>query len=136
MLYLYYLIWKIITNVCTDLTIVTEKLMELFTPLDPEKIDTLGDYLGLPQSEGARIQQDYQSPTQRKEAYLDRYVHQHPCPKWSDVAVVLRSVILPQRADFVENTYVKGTQDTQLLSVHKFNDQYRMPVLHACMHVQ
>ena len=90
--------------------------MELFAPLDPEKVDKFGgeDYIGLPQSEIDRIQEDYQSPTQRKEAYLDLYVHQHPCPTWGKVAEVLRSrrVNLPQQADLVENTYVKGTQDT------------------------
>ena len=98
---------------CTDLTITTEKLMELFAPLDPEKVDELGGkcYLGLPQSEIDRIQKDYQSPTQRKEAYLDLYVHQHPCPTWGQVAEVLRHrVKLPQQADLAENTYVKGTQ--------------------------
>ena len=90
--------------------------MELFAPLDPEKVDELGGKycLGLPQSEIDRIQKDYQSPTQRKEAYLDLYVHQHPCPTWSQVAEVLRhiAVNLPQQADLVENTYVQGTQDT------------------------
>ena len=91
--------------------------MELFAPLDPEKVDKLGGegYLGLPQSEIDRIQKDYQSPTQRKEAYLDLYVHQHPCPTWSQVAGVLRDKYkcnLPLQADLVKNTYVKGTQDT------------------------
>ena len=99
----------------TDLTITTEKLMELFAPLDPEKVHELGGrgYLGLPQSEIDRIQKDYQSPTQRKEAYLDLYVHQHPCPDWREIARVLRQwVYLRQQADLVENTYVKGTPDT------------------------
>ena len=89
--------------------------MELFAPLDPGKVDKLGlkSYLGLPQSEIDRIQKDYQSPTQRKEAYLDLYVHQHPCPSWSQVAVVLRNrVDFSQQAELVKNTYVKGTQDT------------------------
>ena len=88
--------------------------MELFAPLDPKMVDKLGGegYLGLPQSEIDRVQKDYQSPTQRKEAYLDLYVHQHPCPTWSLVAEILRWVSLPQQADLVENTYVKGTQDT------------------------
>ena len=89
--------------------------MELFAPLDPEKVDELGgeNYLGLPQSEIDRIQRNYQSPTQRKEAYLDLYVHQHPCPTWSLVADVLRGKYrcnLPQQADLVENTYIKGVQ--------------------------
>ena len=89
--------------------------MELFAPLDPEKVDQLGgEYrLGLPQSEIDRIQKDYQSPTQRKEAYLDLYVHQHPWPTWRQVAEILHNwVDLPQQADLVENTYVNGTQDT------------------------
>ena len=99
--------------VYTDLTITTEKLMELFAPVDPKKVDVLGGGgLGLPQSEIDRIPKDYQSPTQRKEAYLDLYVHQHPCPTWRRVARVLRQVNLHQQADLVENTYVKGTQDT------------------------
>ena len=88
--------------------------MELFAPLDPEVVDRLGgkDYLGLPKSEINRIQKDYQNPTRRKEAYLDIYVHQHPCPTWNQVAGVLCYwVDLPQQADLVENTYVKGTQD-------------------------
>ena len=89
--------------------------MELFATLNSKEVDELGDekHLELPQSEIARIQKDYQSPTQRKEAYLDLYVHQHPCPTWSDVAVILRNCAnLRQQADLVENTYVKGTQVT------------------------
>ena len=88
--------------------------MEVFALLDPEKVDELGGYLDLPKSEMDRIQKDYQSPTQRKEAYLDIYVHQHPYPTWSQIARVLRWVHLPHQADLVENTYVKGTQDTLL----------------------
>ena len=89
--------------------------MELFAPMDPKEVDRLGGkrYLGLPQSEIDRLQKDYQSPTQRKEAYLDLYVHQYPCPTWRQVAFVLHHrVNLPQQADLVKNTYVKGTQDT------------------------
>ena len=102
---------------CIDLTLTTEKLMTLFAPLDPGKVDKLGgeDYLGLPQSEIDRLQKNYQSPTQRKEAYLDLYIHQHPCPTWGQVALVLHIINLPLEADLVENTYVKGTQDTQYI---------------------
>ena len=88
--------------------------MELFALLDTEKVDDLGGCLDLPKSEIDRIQKDYQSPTQRKEAYLDIYVHQHPYPTWSQIARVLRWINLPHQADLVENTYVKGTQDTLL----------------------
>ena len=87
--------------------------MELFAPLDTQMVDRLGGFLDLPQSERDRIQNNYQSPTQKKEAYLDLYVHQHPCPTWSQIAGVLRNwVYLPQQADLVENIYIKGTQDT------------------------
>ena len=89
--------------------------MELFAPLDYnlKMVDQLGGYLDLSQSDRDRIRKDYQSPTQRKEAYLDLYVHQHPCPTWSQIAELLRYwAYLPQQADLVENTYVKGTQDT------------------------
>ena len=108
---------KILVHI--DLTITTEKLMELFAPLDPGKVDKLGGKynLSLPQSEIVRIQRDYQNLTRRKEAYLDLYVHQHPCPTWTDIAEVLRHWVnsgLLQQADLVENTYVKGTQDTLL----------------------
>ena len=84
--------------------------MELFAPLGPDKVDVLGNYLGLPQSaEIDRIQKAYQSPTQRKEAYLDVYVHQHPCPTWRWVAGVLCRFYLPQQTDLVMNAYVKST---------------------------
>ena len=96
--------------------------MELFAPLDPEMVDVLGYYLDLPLSEIARIQNDYQSPTQRKEAYLDLYVHQHPCPAWSRVAWVLRDEVnLPPQADLVENTYVKGTRYTRYTVVRRLS---------------
>ena len=98
----------------TDLTITTEKLKEQFVSLDPEKVDKLGDdsWLGLPEFEVDHIKSSYDSPMQRKEAYLDLYVHQHPCPSWADIARTLRDLNLDQQAEFVENTYVKGTQDT------------------------
>ena len=102
----------LLMTVCTDLTITTDKLMDLFESANPRRVDDLGDYLGLPQSERDKIKKNYHSPTQRKEAYLDLYVHQHPCPSWREIARVLRRFSLRQRADLVENTYVRGTQDT------------------------
>ena len=99
-------------NNCADLTITTEKLKEQFASLDPEKVDELGDedWLDLPESEVDSIKSRYDSPIQRKEAYLDLYVHQHPCPSWARIAYTLHGLGLRQQADFVENTYVKGTQ--------------------------
>ena len=89
--------------------------MEQFASLDPEKVDEVRGWLGLPKSEVGIIKKNYQSPTQRKEAYLDMYVHQHPCPSWARIARTLRQSGLRQQADFVENTYVKGTQDVASL---------------------
>ena len=98
--------------------------MELFAPMDPGKVDDLGRYLDLPQSEIDRIQNDYQSPNQKKEAYLDLYVHQHPYPTWSQITRVLRwKVMLLQQADLVENAYIKGTQDTPLSGISTINNK-------------
>ena len=107
---------SIVINNCADLTITTEKLMEQFASLGPEKVEDFGYsvYLGLPKSVVDNIKSSYDSPMQRKEAYLDLYVHQHPCPSWAEVASTLGYFGLRQQADFVMNTYVKGTQDTSL----------------------
>ena len=99
-------------NNCADLTITTEKLKEQFSSLDPENVDVLGDWLRLPESEVDNMKSSYDSPMQRKEAYLDLYVHQHPCPSWACIAGTLQELGLRQQGDFVVNTYVKGTQDT------------------------
>jgi hypothetical protein len=103
-------------NYFSDLTITTEKLMELFVSLDPEMVDKLGgkQYLSLSEFEIDRIEKDYQSSTQRKEAYLDLYVHQHPCPTWIEIAGVLRWFNLHQPADLVENTYVKSKHNNDV----------------------
>ena len=72
-------------------------------------VDVIVDRLDLPKSKVDKINENYHNPTQRKEAYLDLYVHQHPCPSWGKVAGLLRySVSLKQQADLVKNTYVKG----------------------------
>ena len=83
-----------------------------------EDLDVLGEYgpLDLPAYEVDKIKKNYESPTQRKEAYLDLYVHQHPCPSWQQVAVALTDTFeFHKLAVFVENTYVKGTQDVTSL---------------------
>ena len=83
--------------------------MELFASEDPEKVDELDYWLELPTSKVDKVKKNYQSSIQRKEAYLDLYVHQHPCPSWQCVCV-------EQQADFVEKTYVNGTESVALLS--------------------
>ena len=76
--------------------------------MDLKRVDVIVDRLGLPKSEVDKINENYHNPTQRKEAYLDLYVHQHPCPSWKDVAWLLRGLNLKQQADLVMNTYVTG----------------------------
>ena len=100
-----------------DLTITTDKLMEQFSPLNTKEIDKLGDKyrLGLPESEVGIIKTLYQSPTQRKEAYLDLYVHQHPCPSWVTIAETLHDFDLVQQVEIVVNTYVKGKNSDKLV---------------------
>ena len=94
---------------CADPTITADKLKQLTEPLvDPKMVDRLGERLGLPHSDRVKIQVNYHSPTQRKEAYLDQYVHHHPCPSWTDIAHRLSYFDLAEQADLVNNTYVKG----------------------------
>ena len=70
--------------------------------------ESIGDWLGLPQSALQKIKSSFQSATERKDAYLDTYSHHHPCPSWSKVADVLEGCDLDQEAEEVEDTYVKG----------------------------
>ena len=93
----------------TDLTITNEKLMELFATVKEEYIDTIGQLLDLPHSKSKEVKRSYKNPTQKKEAYLDLYLNDYPCPSWRQVAKVLRGVDHPHQADVVESTYVQGT---------------------------
>ena len=102
----------------TDLTLTTDRLTELFQPVeDPDTVEfisqSIGEYLGLPKSVLEEIRRSYQSATKRKDAYLDTYSHHHPCPSWKRISEVLRGYDLDQQADEVENTYVQG------MHVHK-----------------
>ena len=104
---------SVITLPLTDLTLTTDRLMELFQSVeDPDRVDVLdrgiGDSLGLPQSVIAVIKSNFQSTAQRKEAYLDTYTHQHPCPFWEKVAEALLWCNLLQERNEVQNTYIQG----------------------------
>ena len=97
----------------TDLTITTERLTELFQSVEypdrPSPITvSIGQQLYLPQSAIEEIRKSYKSKAKRKEAYLDTYVHHHPCPSWKRIFEVLRRRALDQQADEVENIYVQG----------------------------
>ena len=108
------MLWFVVN---TDLTITTEKLVELFATMDDRHVQSssiivfnkLNKELDLPESKVAEMDRNYHSPSQRRDAYLDLYVTTHPCPSWRQVAEVLRDVDLDHQADVVESTYVQGT---------------------------
>ena len=83
--------------------------MELFASIDDGHVDFMVDYLDTPTSKREEFQMTYRNLSQRKEAYLDDYVHNHPTPSWTQIAEVLRICALYQQATVVENTYIKGT---------------------------
>ena len=78
--------------------------------MDDVYVHLLGDYLEIPDSKREEFQMNlsYRTLTQRKEAYLDYYVHNHPLASWTKIAEVLRSCTLPQQANEVEKTYIQG----------------------------
>ena len=101
----------------TDLTVTTDRLMDLFQSVEDPDGPTglwgdcsIGELLGLPQSAIDEIKSSYQSAARRKEAYLDTYANQHPWPSWRKLVDVLWECRLPQQSDNVENTYVQGEQ--------------------------
>ena len=93
----------------TDLTLTTERLVELFASMDDCDVDLVGIYLDTPPSKRSEFEMTYQNPAQRKEAYLDYYVHNHPRASWTQIAEALRGYGLPQQATVVENTYIQGS---------------------------
>ena len=92
----------------TDLTLATECLVELFASMDDGLIDAMGGYLDTPSSKIEEFKMNYQNPAQRKEAYLDYYVHNHPLASWTKIAELLHWCRLSQQAAVVENTYIQG----------------------------
>ena len=100
------MLWFVVN---TDLTITTKKVNDLFSTLKDEKVDDVGVRLGLPNSNRSEIKRNYHSPAQRREAYIDVYVNEHPYPTWKKLSQLLRWFGLPNQADEVESTYVEGT---------------------------
>ena len=113
------MLWFVVN---TDLTITTEKLVELFATMGDNYIDMsypgLDGHLDLPRAKVAEMKRNYRSPSQRRDAYLDLYVTGHPCPSWRQVAKALRGVGLRHQADVVESTYVQGTRMNRYVVVH------------------
>ena len=83
--------------------------MELFASIDDHRnIDLMGYYLDTPSSKRWEFTMNYLTPAQRKEAYLDYFVHNHPVASWTKIAGALCQYGLPQQAAMVENTYIQG----------------------------
>ena len=108
------MLWFVVN---TDLTVTTEKLNHLFSTLRDDMVDDVGLFLDLPNSKKSEIKKNYHSPAQRREAYIDAYVDDHPCPSWKTISGVLRRVGLRKQADEVERTYVQGTNNTDTVIV-------------------
>ena len=98
----------------TDLTLTTDRLADLFQSVeDPDRptefsLSGIGEELGLPKSVLEEIRRNYWSDTKRKDAYLDTYIHRHPCPSWKKISEALRECNLYQQTNEVVNTYVQG----------------------------
>ena len=85
--------------------------------MDEEYVDHMGIYLDTPYIKNQEFMINYQNPAQRKEAYLDYYVHNHPAASWTRIAEMLRSFILSQQATEVENTYIQGIKASNLMQI-------------------
>jgi hypothetical protein len=83
--------------------------VELFASMGDEYVDYMSDNLDTPYSKIEEFKLNYQNPAQRKEAYLDYYVHNYPVASWTKITGLLRLCALPQQAAVVENTYIQGT---------------------------
>ena len=101
----------------TDLTMTTEKVNHLLSIMRDDKVDSIGFWFDLPNSKRSEIETNYHSPAQRREAYIDAYIDDHPCPSWKNVIDVLRFSELRRQADEVERTYVRGTNNTDTVIV-------------------
>ena len=101
------MLWFVVN---TDLTITIEKVNHLFSTVWDDWVDMIGPRLGLPYSKRREIERKYRSPAQMREAYIDAYINDHPCPSWKEVSDALSEVLLLDQANEVERTYVQGTR--------------------------
>ena len=104
-----------------DLTITIERLKNLFAPTiiwDRDWVDSIGRNLCLPEFKIRQIQRNYCNPVERKEAYLDLYAYDHPCPAWKDIAEILRLFNLSKQYDLVNETYIKGMTYCMIAYLH------------------
>jgi hypothetical protein len=82
--------------------------VELFASMDDGDVVSMSVDLDTPPSKREEFELNYRNPAQRKEAYLDYYVHNHPILSWTKIAKVLQSHSLHLEAAMIENTYIQG----------------------------
>ena len=99
------MLWFVVN---TDLTITTKKVNDLFSTVEYDWGDVAEFRLNLPKSKRSEIDRNFHSPAQRKEAYIDIYVNEHPHPTWKQLSQALRALGRQNKAAEVENTYVQG----------------------------
>ena len=95
-------------------------------------MDSVGFWLGLPQSKRDDIMSNYHNATQRKYAFIDAYVNDHPCPQWRLVSSALHCVDLNHEADVVERTYVQGTINYIVAVDLSVTDVSSVGMVHTC----
>ena len=71
-------------------------------------MDSIARNLCLPEFKIKQIQRNYHDSVERKEAYLDLYAYDHPCPAWKDIAEILHLFSLSKQFDLVNEIYIKG----------------------------
>ena len=105
----------------TDLTLTTERLVELFASMDDDEVNRMGVYLDIPLSKIAEFMMNYKNPARRKEAYLDYYVRNNPLASWTKIADTLNTYN-PQQAAVVVNTYIQGIplQSSHYPIIHQY----------------
>ena len=93
----------------TDLTLTTERLVELFASMDDSwNVDDVSHFLDTPLSKREEFKTNYKNLARRKEAHLDYYVHNHPLASWTKIPDILINCGQSQQAAVVENTYIQG----------------------------
>ena len=100
------MLWFVVN---TDLTITTKKVNDLLSTMKDGRVDGFGNWLDLPDYKTNEIKRNYHTLAQRREAYIDIYVNEHPHPTWKQLSIMLRHFGLYNQADEVESTYVQGT---------------------------
>ena len=100
--------------------------------MEDDKLALFGICLGLPEIKRQEVKRNFHSPSQRREAYLDLYATDHPCPNWSQVAEAFRyGADLSSQADMpLVSTYVQGKISAHMYMYGCSESQSHVPSTH------